>query len=56
MWNMKCMIPVTAGAIGTVTKGLKKYLEAMPGRKHLTDSLQYSHTRNATHNTESTAM
>jgi hypothetical protein len=41
MWNMKCMmIPVMAAATGTVTKGLKKSLEAMPG-KYSTDSLQY---------------
>jgi hypothetical protein len=40
MWNMKCMIiPVTDGAIGILTKGLKKTLEAIPG-KHSTVSLQ----------------
>jgi hypothetical protein len=40
MWNMKCMIiPVTTGAIGMVTKVLKKNLEAITG-KHSTDSLQ----------------
>jgi hypothetical protein len=36
---MKCMIiPVVIGATGTVTKGLKKNLEAIPG-KHSVDSL-----------------
>jgi adenylosuccinate lyase len=31
MWNIKRMIiPVIIGATGTVTKGLKKNLEAMP--------------------------
>jgi hypothetical protein len=40
MWNMKCMIiPVIIGATGIVTKGLKKNLEAIPG-KHSIDSLQ----------------
>jgi hypothetical protein len=40
MWNMKCLvIPVITVATGIVTKGLKKYLETIPG-KHPTDSLQ----------------
>jgi hypothetical protein len=40
MWNLKCMIiPVIIGATGIVTKGLKKNLEAMPG-KHSLYSLQ----------------
>jgi hypothetical protein len=37
---MKCfVILVIIGATGTVTKGLKKYLETIPG-KHSIDSLQ----------------
>jgi len=37
---MKCLvIPVVIGARGIVTKGLKKYLETIPG-KHSIDSLQ----------------
>jgi hypothetical protein len=40
MWNMKCMIiQVIIGATGIVTKGLKKHLEAIPG-KHSIESLQ----------------
>jgi hypothetical protein len=40
MWNMKCfVIPVIIGATGTVTRGLKKYLETIP-EKHSVDSLQ----------------
>jgi hypothetical protein len=40
MWNMKCsVIPVIIGATGIVNKGLKKYMETIPG-KHSTDSLQ----------------
>jgi hypothetical protein len=40
MWNMKCMIiPVVIGATKIITKGLKKNLEAIPG-KHSIDSLQ----------------
>jgi hypothetical protein len=37
---MKCfVIPVITGATGIVTKGLKRYLETIPG-KHSIDSLQ----------------
>jgi hypothetical protein len=40
MWRMKCMIiPAVTGATGVVTKGLRKNLEATPG-KHSIDSLQ----------------
>jgi hypothetical protein len=40
MWNVKCVIiPVVIGATGIVTKGLKKNLEAIPG-KHSPDSPQ----------------
>jgi hypothetical protein len=40
MWNMKCMIiPVVIGATGMVTRGLRKNLEAIPG-KHSIDTLQ----------------
>jgi hypothetical protein len=40
MWNMKCfVIPVISGATGIVTRGLKIYLEKIPG-KHSIDSLQ----------------
>ena len=40
MWNMKCMIiPVIIRTNRIVTKGLKKNLEAIPG-KHSLDSLQ----------------
>jgi hypothetical protein len=40
MWNMKFMIiPVVIGATGTVTRGFKENLEAIPG-KHSIDSLQ----------------
>jgi hypothetical protein len=40
LWNIKCMvIPVIFGAIGIVTKVLKKNLEAVP-RTNSIDSLQ----------------
>jgi len=40
MWNLKCrIIPVIIGATGIVTRGLRKRLEAVPG-KHSIDSLQ----------------
>jgi hypothetical protein len=42
MWKMKCfVIPVVIGATGTVTRGLRKYLEVIPG-KHSIDSLRKS--------------
>jgi hypothetical protein len=55
-WNMKCMIiTVVTGATGMVTRGLRKNLEAIPG-KHSIRSQQESCTSNVTHNTESTAV
>jgi hypothetical protein len=40
MWNLKCtIIPVIIGAAGTVTRSLRKNLEAISG-KHSIDSLQ----------------
>jgi hypothetical protein len=37
---MKCfVIPVIIGATGIVTRGLKKYLETIPGKRSI-DSLQ----------------
>jgi hypothetical protein len=40
MWNMKCVyIPAVTGATGIVTRGLRKNLEAIPG-KHSVESLQ----------------
>ena len=40
MWNLKCtIIPVVIGATGIVTRGLRKNLEAVPG-KHSIDSLK----------------
>jgi hypothetical protein len=40
MWNLKCMIiPVIIGATGILTKGLRKNLEAVPG-KHSVVSIQ----------------
>jgi hypothetical protein len=40
MWNLKCKtIPVITGATGKVKNGLRKNLEATPG-KHSIDSLQ----------------
>jgi hypothetical protein len=54
---MKCfVIPVIIGATGIVTKGLKKYLDTIPG-KHSVDSQQKdSCSRNITHNKESATI
>jgi hypothetical protein len=56
MWNMKCMIIlVITGATEIVTKGLKKNLEALPG-KHSIDSLQKTAALGTVLNAESTAV
>jgi len=40
MWNLKCnIIPIIIGGTGIVTRGLRKNLEAVPG-KHSIYSLQ----------------
>ena len=40
MWNLKCtIIPIIIGAIGIVTRSLRKNLEVVPG-EHSIDSLQ----------------
>jgi hypothetical protein len=40
MWNIKCfVIPVIIGATRIVTKGLKIYMETIPGKNSI-DSLQ----------------
>jgi hypothetical protein len=44
IWNLKCkIIPVIIGTTRIVTKVIKKYLKARPG-KHSTDSLQKTTT------------
>jgi len=49
MWNMKCMfIPVIIAATGIVIEGLRKNLEAMPG-KHSADSLQQTAILGSSH-------
>jgi hypothetical protein len=57
MWNSKCfVIPVITGATGIVTRGLKKYLEIIPGKQSI-DSLQRNIcTRNITHYKESATI
>jgi hypothetical protein len=53
---MKCVVvPVITGAAGMVTEGVKKHLEAVPG-KHSIDPLQNSCTWNSTHSAESAAV
>jgi hypothetical protein len=49
IWNLKCtIIPVIIGATGIVTRGLRKKLEAVPG-KHSIDSLQKTATLGTSH-------
>jgi hypothetical protein len=56
MWNMKCLIiPVIIGATGIVTKGLRKNLEAIPGKLSI-DSLEKTAVLGTSHNTESIAV
>jgi hypothetical protein len=50
------IIPVMTAAPGMVTKGLKKTLKVVPGKRS-TDSLQKTDIMgNNTHNTENTAV
>jgi hypothetical protein len=52
MWNIKCLIiPVKIGATGIVTKDVKKYLEAIPG-KHSIDSRQQTAVPGTSHITQ----
>jgi hypothetical protein len=54
MWNMKCfVIPVITGATGIVTKGLKKYLQTIPGKRSVHSIKKNNCTRNITHYKES---
>jgi len=49
MWNMKCkIVPVITGAIGIVTRGLEKSLEAIPG-KYSIDSLHQTAVLGTSH-------
>ena len=49
MCEMKCVIiPVIIGSTGLVAKGVKKELEAVPG-KHSIDSLQKTATLGTSH-------
>jgi hypothetical protein len=49
MWNLKCtIIPVITGTTVIVTKSLRKYLEATPG-KHSIDSLQMTAVLGTSH-------
>ena len=49
MWNMKfIVIQVATGAARILTKVLRKYLEAIPG-KHSTDSLQKTTVLDTSH-------
>jgi hypothetical protein len=49
MWNMKCfVIPVVTGAMGIVSKTLKKYLVTIPGQ-HSIDTLQKNTIQRTSH-------
>ena len=49
MWNLKCkVIPVTIGATGIVTKGLRKNFEAIPGN---TQQIHYKRQLHLEHHT-----
>ena len=49
MRNLKCtVVPVIIGATGTVTRSLRKGLEAVPG-KHSIDSVQKTATLGTAH-------
>jgi hypothetical protein len=57
-WNLKCfVIPVIIGATGIVTKGPKKYLKTIPGKRSVY-SVQKKNicTRGIAHNKESATI
>jgi hypothetical protein len=57
MWNMKYfVVPAIIGATGIVTKGLKKYLETIPGKLSINSLQKNSCTRNITHYKESATI
>jgi hypothetical protein len=56
MQRMFTSIPVIIGATGTVTKSLRKNLEAIPGKRSDIFTTEDSFTWNIEHNTESTAV
>jgi hypothetical protein len=49
------IMPVIIGATGIVTKDLKKTSESIPGKHFSRCTIKDIHTRNITHNTESSA-
>jgi hypothetical protein len=56
MWNIKYFaIPAVTGAIGTVTRGLRKYLEEIPG-KHSRFTAKNCHPGNNPHTKESATV
>jgi hypothetical protein len=57
MWNMKCFVtPVITGATGIVTRGLKKYLNTIPGKHSIVSLQKNSCTRNITHYKETATI
>jgi hypothetical protein len=57
MWNTQCTtVPVITEATGKVTKGLKKNVEAIPGKHRFATKDSYLYSWNVTHNMESTVV
>jgi hypothetical protein len=49
MWNLKCkVVPVIIGATGIITRGSRKNVEAIPGKRSV-DSLQKTAVRETSH-------
>jgi len=56
MWNMKCFaIALLTAATVIVSKGLKKYLETIPGKRSV-DSTTSSCTRDIVHTESATEI
>ena len=54
MWNVKTkVIPVIMGAIGTISKSLRKYVSNIPGKRSQ-GTPENSHIGHCTHTSEST--
>jgi hypothetical protein len=55
MWNVKAkVIPVIIGAIGTISKSLRKYLSNRPGKHEMKELQKTSHIGQCTHTAGST--
>ena len=57
IWGVKAnMIPVIAGATGTISKSLRQYLSHVPGKHEIKELQKNIHFWHCTHTAESTTV